>query len=153
MNPAFDYDIIKAGVPLNDTQLNELSNWGKKKNVYLNDGFIELRKNGGNHIDKPVCKAASSTIVISPENKLMLPCYHLGLEEIPIQNNLYQLYNSSRVKELIKMEGRYKQCEGCTVNCYMQPSFATNLNKYWFYAFPSTIKYNLIKGTWKELVK
>lgn len=152
LNPAFEYDKIKTGIPLNDTQLNELRSWGKKKNVYLNDGFIELRKNGGNNILKPVCKAASTTIVISPENKLMLPCYHLGLEELEIKNNLYYLYNSSHVQELIKMEGRYKQCEGCTINCYMQPSFSANLNKYWFYALPSTIKYNLIKGTWKELI-
>lgn len=152
LNPAFDYDEIKTGIPLSDSQLNELRNWGKKKNVYLNDGFIELRKNGGNNILKPVCKAASTTIVISPENKLMLPCYHLGLEELEIKNNLYHLYNSSHVQELIKMEGRYKQCEGCTINCYMQPSFSANLNKYWFYALPSTIKYNLIKGTWKELI-
>lgn len=153
LNPAFEYDKIKTGIPLNDSQLNELRSWGKKKNVYLNDGFIELRKNGGNNILKPVCKAASTTIVISPENKLMLPCYHLGLEELEIKNNLYHLYNSSHVQELIKMEGRYKQCEGCTINCYMQPSFSANLNKYWFYALPSTIKYNLIKGTWKELIK
>lgn len=151
LNPAFDYDKIKTGVPLSKDQLKFLSAWGKKKNVYLNDGFIELRKNGGNDISKPVCKAASTTIVISPENKLMLPCYHLGLEELSINNNLYNLYNSKRVQELIKLEGRYKECEGCTVNCYMQPSFSANLNKYWFYALPSTLKYNLIKGTWKQL--
>ena len=151
LNPAFDYDKIKAGITLNTEQLNELSSWGSKKNVYLNEAFIELRKNGGNDITKPVCKAASTTIVISPENKLILPCYHLGLEELEINNNLYELYNSSQVQELIKMEGRYKQCEGCTINCYMQPSFSANLNKYWFYAIPSTIKYNLIKGTWKQL--
>jgi len=152
LNPAFDYDKIKTGIPLSNLQLNELKEWGKKKNVYLNDGFIELRKNGGNDIAKPVCKAASTTIVISPENKLMLPCYHLGLEELEINNNLFDLYNSLRVQELIKMEGRYKECEGCTINCYMQPSFSSNLNKYWFYALPSTIKYNLIKGTWKQLL-
>ena len=151
LNPAFDYDTIKTGVPLSSEQLDFLSFWGKKKNVFLNEGFIELRKNGGNDINNPICKAASTTIVISPENKLMLPCYHLGIEEMNINNNLYDLYNSPRVQELIKKEGRYKECKGCTINCYMQPSFSVNLNKYWFYAFPSTIKYNLIKGTWKEL--
>ena len=153
LNPAFDYSDIKAGSQLSNSQLSLLSSWSKKKNVYLNEAFIELRKDGGNSIEKPVCKAASTTIVISPENKLMLPCYHLGLEELAIENNLYFLYKSAHVQELIQMEGRYKQCEGCTINCYMQPSFATNLNKYWFYAFPSTLKYNLIKGTWKQLLQ
>ena len=152
LNPAFDYDNVKTGSTLSDDQLKELSNWGKRRNIYLNQGFIELRKNGGNNILNPVCKAASTTIVISPENKLVMPCYHLGIKELPINNDLYEIYNSSHVRELIKMEGRYKACDGCTINCYMQPSFSTNLNKYWFYALPSTIKYNLIKGTWKQLI-
>lgn len=152
LNPAFDYGDIKTGKTLSTDQLNELKKWGKRRNVYLNDAFIELRKNGGNNIHKPVCKAASTTIVISPENNLVMPCYHLGMEEIPINGKLYDVYQSHRVQELIKMEGRYTQCQGCTVNCYMQPSFATNLTKYWFYALPSTVKYNLIKGTWRQFL-
>ncbi|MCU7376697.1 hypothetical protein PEC18_39610 [Paucibacter sp. O1-1] len=60
---------------------------GKQKNVYLNEAFIQLRIDGGNHVDDPVCKAASTTIVISPENKLVLPCYHLGLKDFPIDGN------------------------------------------------------------------
>jgi len=116
------------------------------------EAFIELRKDGGNHIDDPVCRAASTTIVISPENKLVMPCYHLGLEELPIENNLYELYRSKDVQELVKLEGKHEACEGCVINCYMQPSFAVELSKYWWKALPSTMKYNLMKGTWKELI-
>lgn len=152
LNPAFAYNEV-GNNPANDEYLKILSKWSKKKGVYLNNAFLELRKNGGNKKDDPVCKAASSTVVISPENKLVLPCYHLGIKEYPIDNKLFNLYKSEEIEDLIKMEGRYPACEGCTINCYMQPSFAVNLNKYWFMAFPSTIKYNLMKGTWKSFLR
>ncbi|MEY3416656.1 MAG: hypothetical protein RL711_11 [Bacteroidota bacterium] len=151
LNPVFEYNGIAAS--LSDQQLNELLAWGKKPGVYLNEAFILLRKNGGNHITKPVCKAASTTIVISPENKLILPCYHLGLTEFDINNQLYALYQSEQVKDLVALEGRHQKCEGCTINCYMQPSFAVELNQYFFKALPSTLKYNLMKGTWKKLFR
>lgn len=152
LNPVFDYSDIKAQSNFSKHALKEITQWGKRKNVYLNDAFISLRLDGGNHIDKPVCKAASSTIVISPENKLILPCYHLGLKEFEINNDLHTLHESEEVKELIKLEGRLPECEGCTINCYMQPSFAVEMNKYWWKALPSTLKYNYNKGTWKALV-
>jgi MoaA/NifB/PqqE/SkfB family radical SAM enzyme len=151
LNPAFDYNDIKTGKNLNQNMLNTLSKWGKKKNIYLNEAFITLRKDGGNHIEKPICRAGSTTIVISPENKLVLPCYHLGIDSIAIEDNLWQLYNSSKVQNLIKEEGKYPQCEGCVINCYMQPSFAVEISKYFWKALPSTLKYNYLKGTWKQL--
>jgi len=152
LNPAFEYNQVQTGKKLTNEHLNILLKWAKKKNIYLNEAFIALRKDGGNHINRPVCKAASSTIVISSENKLVLPCYHLGLEEIPIQNNLYELYFSEKVQKLVALEGLLPACEGCVINCYMQPSFAVEMNKYWWKALPSTLKYNRIKGTWKKLI-
>jgi MoaA/NifB/PqqE/SkfB family radical SAM enzyme len=151
LNPSFSYNNVKAS--LNEKSLKILSTWSNKKNIYLNKAFIELRRNGGNHIENPVCKAASSTIVISPENKLILPCYHLGIQEFPINGDLFSLYHSSEVQHLAALEGKLPECEGCTINCYMQPSFAVEMNKYWWMALPSTIKYNAIKGTWKSALK
>ena len=149
LNPAFEYNDVNAQ-SLNDDTLDIINKWSKEKLIYLNNSFVQLIKDGGNQIDKPVCKAGSTTIVISPENKLVVPCYHLGLEEFQIDNNLNELYNSKKIKELTKMDGRHDKCQGCTINCYMQPSFATNLSKYWFKALPSTLKYNIKKGTWKK---
>jgi MoaA/NifB/PqqE/SkfB family radical SAM enzyme len=151
LNPVFHYNEVEAGQQLSEAMLDEMLYWGKQKNIYLNEAFIMLRKAGGNNIQKPVCKAASSTIVISPQNELVLPCYHLGVEALPIEGQLYTLYKSEKVAKIIQQEGRLPQCEGCTINCYMQPSFAVELNKYWLKAFPSTLKYNLMKGTWKKL--
>lgn len=150
LNPVFEYNEVGSG--LSDEALRELGSWSGRKGVYLNKGFIRLRKDGGNHISDPVCRAASTTVVISPENKLVLPCYHLGLEEIPIDNRLYELWTGEQVQKLVALEGKHEKCEGCTVNCYMQPSFATELSRYWFDALPSTLRYNLVKGTWKEMI-
>ena len=151
LNPVFEYNEVDTGTKLSDATLVSLQKWARKPGVYLNEAFIQLRKDGGNKISNPVCKAASSTVVISPENELVLPCYHLGIKSLPITNNLYQLYQTEEVQKLVALEGRHAQCEGCTINCYMQPSFAVELNKYWWKAMPSTIKYNRLKGTWKQL--
>ncbi|MES2732305.1 MAG: radical SAM protein [Bacteroidota bacterium] len=153
LNPVFEYNAVATGGQLSEATLGALQKWGKQKNVYLNEGFIALRRDGGNHIAQPICKAASSTLVISPENKLVLPCYHLGIDEIPIENQLHDLYRSERVQKLIALEGRLPACEGCAINCYMQPSFAVEMNKYWWKALPSTLKYNRMKGTWRKLIR
>jgi MoaA/NifB/PqqE/SkfB family radical SAM enzyme len=151
LNPSFEYNQVDIGSSLKEKDLAELAYWAKKKNIYINEAFIQLRLDGGNHIADPICKAASSTLVISPENKLILPCYHLGSDAFDINNNLFELYHSKEVKAIIEQEGKLEPCEGCTINCYMQPSFVVEINKYWFKALPSTLKYSLEKGTWKRL--
>ena len=149
LNPVFDYHDVD--VSLNKTHLKTLKKWAKKKNVYLNEAFIQLRLDGGNKTKNPICRAGSSTIVISPDNKLIVPCYHLESRAFPINNDLDQLYKKQEVQNSIAQEGKLKECEGCVINCYMQPSFAVEFNKYWWHALPSTIKYNRLKGTWKSL--
>lgn len=151
LNPVFEYNSV--GGSLSDGALHQLTHWGKQRNVYLNDAFVQLRLDGGNHVEAPVCRAGSTTLVISPENKLVLPCYHLGLKEFPIEGNLEALYQSGEVQKLVSLEGRLPACEGCAINCYMQPSFAVEMNRYWWKALPSTLKYNRMKGTWKQLLR
>lgn len=152
LNPVFEYNQLAQDSMLSPTQLKALRTWAKQPLVYLNEGFVDLRLQGGNHVDKPICKAGSTTIVISPEDKLVLPCYHLGLEELPINGQLFELWKSPAVQASISMEGKHAACEGCTINCYMQPSFAVELSKYWWAALPSTLKYNAMKGTWRQLL-
>jgi MoaA/NifB/PqqE/SkfB family radical SAM enzyme len=152
LNPAFEYNTVETGEQLTEEELDYLSAFGKRKGVYLNEAFIELRRDGGNHVATPVCRAASTTLVISPSNELVLPCYHLGEQKFPIEGRLQELYNSEPVQQLAALEGRLPQCEGCTINCYMQPSFAVETSKYFWQALPSTLKYNWDKGTWKRML-
>jgi MoaA/NifB/PqqE/SkfB family radical SAM enzyme len=151
INPAFEYNTVETGEQLTEAELDFLSAFGKRKGVYLNEAFIQLRRDGGNHVVKPVCRAASTTLVISPYNELVLPCYHLGEQKFAIENRLFDLYQSTEVQGLAALEGRLPACEGCTINCYMQPSFAVETSKYFWQALPSTLKYNWEKGTWKRM--
>lgn len=147
LNPVFDYNGV--GESLNPADLEVLLEWSRHPYVYLNTAFITLRQRGGNQTEAPVCKAASSTVVISPENKLVLPCYHLGLKEFSIDGNLYELYQDKEVQTLMGLEGRHPGCQGCVINCYMNPSFAVEYsNPYWGQAFRSTMKYTIRKKMW-----
>lgn len=150
LNPAFEYNDVKTGKSLSTNTLQALKTWSKKKNIYLNNAFIKLREDGGNQITDPVCKAGSTTLVINPNNELVLPCYHLGTKGFSINNNLEKVYQSQEAQKLIALEGKLPACQGCTINCYMQPSFAVEVNKYFWSALPSTLKYNRMKGTWKQ---
>ncbi|WP_019947563.1 radical SAM protein [Hymenobacter aerophilus] len=152
LNPAFEYGDVETGEQLTTEELDYLSAFGKRPGVYLNEAFIQLRRDGGNHVAAPVCRAASTTLVVSPSNELVLPCYHLGEQKFPIEGRLFDLYNSAEVKQLAALEGRLPACEGCTINCYMQPSFAVETSKYFWQALPSTLKYNWDKGTWKRML-
>lgn len=151
LNPIFDYAQIAKNDVLSNETLNTLKKWAKKKKVYLNEAFLTLREDGGNHIDNPVCKAASATLVISPSNELIVPCYHLGEKKFPIEKKIEEVYYSKEVQKYVQLEGKLPECEGCVINCYMQPSFAVEINKYFWKALPSTLKYNFMKGTWKNL--
>ena len=149
LNPVFGYNAVETGSGLDVEDLAVLRRWARKKNVFLNEAFLELRLRGGNQTSNPVCRAASSTVVIGPDDQLILPCYHLGLETLPIQGQLFDLWHSEKVRKMREWEGRLPGCQGCTVNCYMQPSFTVELNRYWWLAAPSALKYNRIKGTWR----
>jgi hypothetical protein len=143
LNPVFDYN--EVGDRLSPEHLKELLEWGKKRWVYINKAFLTLRMDGGNQTDNPVCRAGSSTVVISPENKLVLPCYHLGLKEISINGNLFDLYQTLEVKELVALEGKHPKCQGCVINCYMNPSFAVEMSPYFIDALSSTLRYSYRK--------
>jgi len=152
LNPAFDYNEVNTGQGLDNDDLQTLRRWGSMPLIYLNNALLSLIKDGGNQTSRPVCKAGSSTIVISPENKLISPCYHLSHDEFDLNEGLQQVYSLPKVQNSLKQAGHLPECEGCTINCYMQPSFAVELNKYFWQALPSTIKYNRLKGTWKQLI-
>ncbi|MFN8395159.1 MAG: radical SAM protein [Bacteroidia bacterium] len=143
LNPMFEYNGV--GESLGENTMQILRKWVSKPGIYLNSAFLDLRQNGGNHTDHPMCRAGSSTIVISPENKLVLPCYHLGINEIGIGGQLFDVWNSAQVQGLIQEEGRLPGCEGCVVNCYMEPTMAVETGPYFWSSTKSTLKYALEK--------
>jgi MoaA/NifB/PqqE/SkfB family radical SAM enzyme len=95
----------------------------KDKGVYLNRAHLLLRGQGGNRVREPLCRAVSSTIVITPDNRLALPCYHHRCAHIKINKNLGDILQSGERLEALEKEGRYSFCEGCHINCYFDPTY------------------------------
>ncbi len=154
VNPVFSY----FGNPgLSTEALDFIEEFVKgKSNAYLNKAFVALRRAGGNHINNPKCKAVSRVIVISPLNEVILPCYHFRKRNIPIGKSISEIIKTEEHKYYKSMEGKFDFCEGCTVNCYFEPSFAFPTDKYAITALPSKIKYGyqkLIKQKVKKIIK
>ncbi len=126
-----------------------------KTDIYLNKGFMKLRLDGGNDIKNPKCKAVSRVVVISPYNEIILPCYHFSNERIKIDKTIKEIRKSEKIKYFKKMEGRFDFCQGCTVNCYFEPSFAFPTNLYAVASLTSKFKYSyqkLIKQKIKKIL-
>lgn len=145
INPVFSY----FGNPgLSDEAIAFIEEFvGFKTNIYLNDSYLKLRKNGGNNREKPLCKAVSRVMVISPYNEIILPCYHMGNEKVVIDKPIREIRKSEKVKYYRKNEGRFDFCQGCTINCYFEPSFAFPTNMYGI----SSLKSKFIYGYQKLL--
>jgi MoaA/NifB/PqqE/SkfB family radical SAM enzyme len=142
INPIFSY-FNEQG--LSDEAMDFIEDFASGPMIYLNPSFLDLRRKGGNDIEKPLCKAVSRVIVISPEDEILLPCYHLHYEKIPINGDLLAAHASDRVAWHRGMEGRHSFCKGCTINCYFEPSFAFPTNMLSMKAVPSKIRYGYNK--------
>ena len=103
------------------------------RNVGYNKASLAFIEAGGNDTQNPRCKAVDAVIAISPDNRLLLPCYHFAQTGVPIEGNLYELYRQSEVvEEYRQSQGKLSVCEGCTVWCYLIPSFFKGVDKYWW---------------------
>ena len=151
VNPVFSY----WGNPgLNNEAVDYVENYcDGKMDIYLNKGFMKLRRDGGNDINHPLCKAVSRVVVISPMNEIILPCYHFANDKILIDKPIKEIRESEKLKFFQKMEGRFDFCQGCTVNCYFEPSFAFPTSYYAFTSLTSKFKYGFSKLVKQKIKK
>lgn len=119
--------------------------YAKRKGVYLNTALLLLRRQGGNNPIKTHCRAVSSTIVILPSNQLAIPCFHQHFCSLPIKNNLDVLLSHPIRSDGVKHQGEYPFCEGCHINCYFDPSFASGFNRFFFLSMIAKFRYALYK--------
>jgi MoaA/NifB/PqqE/SkfB family radical SAM enzyme len=150
VNPVFGYPSPQGPVAgdhlLNRKQLLALKELCRRPYVYLNGGVVRLMLEGGNNPKAPRCKAVSATVVISADDKLLLPCFHHSQEAIPIAGNLKQaLQDPLRVKWLAD-QGRADFCRGCSINCYLAPSLPYRLDRYLISFLPWMAKYFYYKS-------
>lgn len=125
--------------------LGYLDQYQNKSYVYVNRAFHRFRRHEGNQAQKPRCRAVSSTVVISPQNELLLPCFHFAIKKIKIETELVNIRRSKQFKDIENMQGRYPFCSGCVINCYFDPSFAYSFDLYTWLSLISKAKYILDK--------
>ncbi len=142
INPIFSYFQDET---LSEDTMREIRRIARRPMTYLNPAFLELRRRGGNDPADPLCRAVSRVIVISPDNKLLLPCYHLHFESIPIGTDLAGACASPRRAWHQMHEGRHDVCRGCTINCYFEPSFAFPTSMLALSSVPSKLRYGIGK--------
>jgi MoaA/NifB/PqqE/SkfB family radical SAM enzyme len=135
MNPAFtahsNYNSKKNPTPDMVMAIETVAK--QYNNVGYNKAALAFIEAGGNDTQNPRCKAVDAVIAISPNDELLLPCYHFAQTGIPINGKLYDLYKESeQVEEYRQSQGKLSVCEGCTVWCYLIPSFFKGLDKYWW---------------------
>jgi MoaA/NifB/PqqE/SkfB family radical SAM enzyme len=109
--------------------------------VYVNRGILRLIKHGGNMQEIPRCRAVTTTVVVSPQNQIVLPCFHKAVRCFPIHGNIQKVYSSSDVQRYKRLEGRFSFCRGCTISCYFDPSFTKTLDDYFLLSQISKCKY------------
>lgn len=138
VNPCFSY----FGNPgLSAENARRLGDMAKGPGVTVDRGFLKFIEDGGNHREDPRCLAVSSTIVISPDDRLILPCYHFKHREIPIEGRLLELRRDAEIDAERNHEGRHPFCEGCAVNCYIRASLFRRFDKYFLPSVLSGAKY------------
>ncbi len=138
LNPAFSYPGAKG---ISHESVRNISAIARGRGVVIDRGFLRFVLDGGNRTADPRCRAVSAVTVISPDNKLVLPCFHFRGREIPIDGNLSALLASTDVASERRMEGRHPFCEGCTVYCYMRASLYRRLDRYFLPSVLSGVKY------------
>jgi len=135
LNPAFtaynNYNSKKNPTPEMAAAIEAAAK--QYSNVGYNRAALAFIEAGGNDTQTPRCKAVDAVIAISPHDELLLPCYHFAQKGIPINGGLYELYKRSEEVEYYRQtQGKLSVCEGCTVWCYLIPSFFKGFDKYWW---------------------
>jgi MoaA/NifB/PqqE/SkfB family radical SAM enzyme len=112
-----------------------------KPYVSLNLAALKFVEKGGNDPARPKCRAISANVAVSQDGKFLLPCYHAAVEKVPIAEDVAAQWKSPEMEEHRRKAGRYDFCKGCTIWCYISPSFFYTLDKYFLlqaYSFART---------------
>jgi MoaA/NifB/PqqE/SkfB family radical SAM enzyme len=119
-------------------------------NVIISKPHLQFMIDGGNNPRQPKCHIGQNMVVIAPDNSLYYPCMHLVQERVPLKNGsiretMTQMRSDGRVEKV----GRFPFCRGCTIPCYMESSYTTNIDKYfasWFIGRLDYVKKRLSLG-------
>ncbi|HME51062.1 MAG TPA: radical SAM protein [Candidatus Lokiarchaeia archaeon] len=139
LNPEFSY----FGNPrLSDENLRKLFTWWNHPNVIISHAHVQFMLDGGNNRSRPKCPIGKSVIVLSPDNGLYFPCMHYVQDVIPLQSlDLPATLATPAARDAIARVGRYPFCTNCTIPCYFEVAYYTQMDKYMFINFKSRLGY------------
>jgi len=143
INPVYNWAGLEG---FNRDSVDYLSRYLGRKNVALNLASLQVIRDGGNNIRKPVCRAGSSTITIFPDNTLVSPCIYLQGSAIKLDEGIENALKRREVKQAISLHGHDEKCKGCMDWSYLDPSFLHRVDKKLFLAL-----YSMWSLFWKEL--
>jgi MoaA/NifB/PqqE/SkfB family radical SAM enzyme len=138
VNPEFSY-FGNDGV--SRETLDHIEGFAREPYVYVNAAFHRLIRRGGNDPRKPICRVAHAAIVVSPDNRMLFPCFHHQQEGLPINGRLEELFRGETAQKYRKQDGKHSFCDGCAINCYMDPSFNYHFDPYLYLSLKSKAKY------------
>ena len=143
VNPVFEY--FGGAGSLSEGAMQFVEGFAGKPYVYVNQAFHRLIRNGGNDPADPACHAVKGVIVISPDDHLLLPCFHQQRKRIPIEGRLEEIRRGEVVERFLEKDGRHAYCKGCSINCYMDPSFLYSVDSYLCLSMKAKLKYGIDK--------
>nr|MDO8087961.1 radical SAM protein [Candidatus Sigynarchaeum springense] len=111
-------------------------------NVIISKPHLQFMLDGGNNPRRPECHIGQNMIVIAPDNSLYYPCMHLVQEHIPLKNgSIRETMAQMRQDGHVEKVGRLPFCRRCTIPCYMEPAYTTNIDKYFVQWFAGRLDY------------
>ncbi len=137
VNPVFRHQGYQ---PLSEQEMSFIEEFAGRPYVYINTAFHRLLRQGGNRIARPRCRVMDSVLVISPDDRLLAPCYHF-VQETQRITDLADLYHSDWFRALKKQQGTFPPCDGCSLNCYFDPSFHYVLDRFFFDSLAAKLRY------------
>jgi MoaA/NifB/PqqE/SkfB family radical SAM enzyme len=150
IHPCFSYFGNKA---LGEEYVKTIKKYFWKPYVRMNLNHMNLHYRGGNSVSHPLCKVGKASFDISPDNCVLIPCFQNQQDKIPINGDLFSLYNSDRWKEAFRNGGRYPFCEHCSIECNFGFSYWNRLVENIFLQNLSYIKNVMVYRTVKKDLK
>mgnify|MGYP006301741529 CR=1 FL=1 len=128
--------------PLNKDGINEILKIRKHPNVIVSMPHLQFMKDGGNNPQRPKCHIGRNIIAIAPDNSLYYPCMHMNRKKIPLEKESIRktLFNMNK-KGLLDKIGRFSFCNKCTIPCFMEPSYYTQIDKYFLKCYLGRMDY------------
>jgi hypothetical protein len=150
LRPEFGYFQGQRGLPV--ALARRIRLWSRQPNAWTNQACLEAHLDGGNQTSRPRCRSATAAIVISPDDRLVLPGFYCKRVQLPIGESLYDLYQSDEVRRYRAQEGTWDFCQGCQFYGNYESGFLWPMDRYFYLNTTSRLKWLYMRRTLRPRV-